>query len=118
MVIDTQDTEIVGTGSFDLARERFDIRIEPKPKQMGILSLRTPVRAYGTFKQPDFQIEKGPLLLRAGGAMALAAAAPLAALLPLVETGPGTATNCGAVRREAAAAVKQALPARRWTPSR
>lgn len=118
MVIDTQDTEIVGTGSFDLARERFDIRVEPKPKKMGILSLRTPVRAYGTFKQPDFQIEKGPLLLRAGGAVALAAAAPLAALLPLVETGPGTATNCGAVRREAAGALKQAQPERRDKPSR
>ena len=118
MVVDTQDTQIVGAGSFDLARERFDIRVEPKPKKMGILSLRTPVRAYGSFKQPDFQIEKGPLLLRAGGAVALAATAPLAALLPLVETGPGTATNCGAVQREAAAAIKQAQPARRTNSKR
>jgi uncharacterized protein involved in outer membrane biogenesis len=108
MVIDTEDTQILGTGTFDLAHERFDITVAPKPKKVGVLSLRTPVRLYGSFKQPDFQIEKGPLLARAAGAVALAAAAPLAALLPLVETGPGTATNCEAVRRDAGPALQQA----------
>jgi uncharacterized protein involved in outer membrane biogenesis len=108
MVIDTQDTQILGSGTFDLAQERFDITLAPRPKKMGILSLRTPVRAYGTFKKPDFQIEKGPLLARAGGAIALAAAAPIAALAPLVETGPGTSTKCGTVQREAGLALRQA----------
>lgn len=73
--------------------------IEPKPKRMGILSLRTPMRAYGTFKHPEFAVEKGPLLARASGALAMLSAAPLAALLPLIETGPGTPTDCKAVKR-------------------
>jgi uncharacterized protein involved in outer membrane biogenesis len=109
-VIDTEQTQILGSGTFDLARERFEMRIEPKPKRMGILSLRSPVRAYGTFKNPELAIEKGPLIARAGGAIAMAAIAPLAALLPLTETGPGTSTNCGAVSRDAGAAVRQAQP--------
>jgi uncharacterized protein involved in outer membrane biogenesis len=108
MVIDTEQTQILGTGTFDLARERFAVTLEPKPKQMGILSLRTPVHAQGSFRNPEFGIDKGPLVARAGGAIALAALAPLAALLPLIETGPGESSNCAAVQREAGSAVQRA----------
>ncbi|RZI60325.1 MAG: AsmA family protein [Pseudomonas sp.] len=108
MVIDTEQTQILGSGTFDLTKERFDIKVEPKPKRMGILSLRTPMRAYGTFKHPEFKIEKGPLLARAGGALAMIAAAPLAALLPLIETGPGTTTDCKAIERKTKSAKQQA----------
>lgn len=109
-VVDTEQTQILGTGGFDLEHERFDITVAPKPKSPGVLSLRTPVRLHGTFKQPDFEIVKGPLLARIGGALALSAAGPLAALVPLVETGPGEETNCGAVRRDVGAASNQAKP--------
>ncbi|RZI54675.1 MAG: AsmA family protein [Pseudomonas sp.] len=108
MVVDTEQTQILGNGTFDLSKERFDMTIEPKPKRMGILSLRTPMRAYGTFKHPEFAVEKGPLLARAGGALAMLAAAPLAALLPLIETGPGTPTDCSAVKRQATNTEQQA----------
>ncbi|HEY2255391.1 MAG TPA: AsmA family protein, partial [Variovorax sp.] len=91
---------------------RFDMTVAPKPKDVGLLSLRTPVRVYGSFKRPDYQIEKGPLLARAGGALALAAAAPFAALVPLVETGPGQPTDCAAVREQVgSAATRAAAPA-------
>ena len=88
-VIETEQTQIVGSGGFDLEHERFDMTVAPKPKNVGVLSLRTPVRLHGTFKQPDVEIVKGPLLARIGGALALAATAPLAALVPLIETGLG-----------------------------
>jgi uncharacterized protein involved in outer membrane biogenesis len=109
-VVDTEQTQILGTGGFDLEHERFDITVAPKPKSPGVLSLRTPVRVHGTFKQPDFEIVKGPLLARVAGALALAGAGPLAALVPLIETGPGEETNCGAVRREVGAARAQVKP--------
>ena len=111
-VVDTEQTQILGTGGFDLARETFDLRIAPKPKRPGLLSLRTPVRVFGTFKEPEFSLEKGPLLARAGGALALAITAPLAAILPLIETGPGEDTACGRVREKAGAAEKQAVAPR------
>jgi uncharacterized protein involved in outer membrane biogenesis len=112
MVIDTEETQIVGTGSFNLADEHFDLLVEPKPKNPGILSLRTPVRATGTFKNPEFQIEKGPLLARAGGALALALTAPITALLPLIETGPGVSTDCGAVRKQSTSVERSTKGAR------
>jgi AsmA protein len=71
------------------------------------------VRVFGTFKEPEFELEKGPLLARAGSAIALAATAPLAALLPLLETGPGVETNCAAVQRQVAPAAKQAKTPRK-----
>jgi uncharacterized protein involved in outer membrane biogenesis len=114
-VVDTEQTQILGRGTFDLEHERFDIVVAPKPKRAGVLSLRSPVRLYGTFRQPDFAIEKGPLMARAGGSLALAAVGPLAALLPLIETGPGQDTDCGAVRSQVGTTAKpgkQASPAK------
>ena len=114
-VVDTEQTQILGTGGFDLAHETFDMEIAPKPKRKGILSLRTPVRVYGSFKDPEFSLDKGPLLARAGGAIALAIIAPITAILPLIETGPGENTNCARVSAEAATAEKQATAPRSGT---
>ncbi|RZL95844.1 MAG: AsmA family protein [Variovorax sp.] len=107
-VVDTEQTQVLGTGGFDLEHERFDITIAPKPKDFGLLSLRTPVRLHGSFKEPDFEVVKGPLVARVGAALGLAAVNPLAALLPLIETGPGEETNCGTVQRQVTDAVRQA----------
>jgi len=52
------------------------------------------VRVHGSFTDPQIEVEKTPLLLRIGGAVALGAVAPLAALIPLIETGPGENANC------------------------
>jgi uncharacterized protein involved in outer membrane biogenesis len=93
-VVDTDETRIEGSGGFDLAKERLDLTIAPKPKNAGILSLRTPVHVFGTFREPDFALDKAGLALRGGGAVALALINPLAALLPLIETGPGEDTDC------------------------
>ena len=112
-VVDTEQTQILGSGGFDLAQERFDLTITPKPKRVGILSLRTPVRVSGSFNNPDFSVEKGPLLARAGGALALALVAPIAALLPLIETGPGESSNCGQVAAATTQARKQAVTRRK-----
>jgi uncharacterized protein involved in outer membrane biogenesis len=105
-VVDTEQTQILGDGSFNLKNETFDITLTPKPKSVGILSLRTPVRLYGRFNQADYELHKGPLLARAGGAVALLTLAPIAALLPLIETGPGEDSDCRGL--QASAGVKEA----------
>ena len=115
-VIDTEQTRIDGSGTFSLKDERFDITVSPKPKKPGILSLRTPVHLYGSFRHPDFELDKGQLMARAGGAIALALVNPLAALIPLIETGPGTNTDCARLlapvqgARQQAKATGNALP--------
>ncbi len=93
-IVDTEQTRIEGSGTVNLKDEKFNMNLVPKPKNPGILSLRTPVRVYGTFRDADFTLEKTPLLARAGGAIALAFINPLAALIPLIETGPGEDAQC------------------------
>jgi uncharacterized protein involved in outer membrane biogenesis len=100
-VLDTEQTQVLGSGQFDLAQERIGLHVEPKPKKPGILSLRTPLNVNGSFSHLDASLEKSPLVARAGAALALAAVAPPAALLALIDTGPGEDTHCSSVLRAA-----------------
>ncbi len=100
-VLDTAQTQVLGSGQFDFAQERFALHVEPRPKKPGFLSLRTPVDLTGTFSSAKVSLEKKPLIARAGAALALAAVAPPAALLALIEPGPGEDTPCATVLREA-----------------
>ncbi len=109
-VIDTEQTRIEAEGGFDLARERLDLTIAPKPKQAGIFSLRTPVQVHGSFRNPEVELDKAGLALRGGGAVALALVNPLAALLPLIETGPGEDADCSQLFAAARPAARAAGP--------
>ena len=115
-VIDTEQTRIDGNGTFSLKDERFDITVSPKPKNPGILSLRTPVHLYGSFRNPAYELDKGQLMARAGGAIALALVNPLAALIPLIETGPGTNTDCARILAPVKGATQQARATGRALP--
>jgi uncharacterized protein involved in outer membrane biogenesis len=68
---------------------------------MRVISLRAPIYVRGTFKEPDLSVDKGTLALRAGGALALAVVAPVAAIVPLVSTGPGETSGCQALIAQA-----------------
>ncbi len=109
-LVDTDQTRIDGSGTFDLDKERFDLDIRPEPKHPGLLSLRTPLKLYGSFRHPDYALDKKGLLLRGGGAVALLFAAPIAALLPLIETGPGEDADCGRLRTAAETGKSAAKP--------
>lgn len=100
LVFDTTDTKLTGDGSIDLGKEALDLTINAKPKDRSILSARSPLYVRGTFKKPDVGVEKRKLARKIGEALALGAAAPLAALIPLVETGEGKDSNCAALIAE------------------
>jgi uncharacterized protein involved in outer membrane biogenesis len=89
-LIDTDIAAIDVTGKINLASEQLDLTVHPNSKGLRLLSLRSPIHIQGPFKQPDVSIDKGALILRGAGAVALGIiAAPIAALLPL------TAANIG-----------------------
>jgi uncharacterized protein involved in outer membrane biogenesis len=96
-VIDTEQTRVDGSGTFSLRDEVFDMNVVPRPKKPGILSLRTPVHLYGSFRHPEFGLDKGKIALRAAATIGLALLNPLTALLPLIETGGGKETDCRAL---------------------
>ena len=123
-VIDTTETNIVGEGSISLVDETIDLKISPQPKNVSILSLRTPVHISGTFKDPTVYPDK-MLAVRIGSAVLLGIfATPAAALIPLIETGPGEDNNCRALiasvkddtphpAKEASPKKKEAQPEKR-----
>ncbi len=92
---DTTDTVLFVEGDVDLGEERFDLRLKPRPKDPSPISLRSPLRLTGDLKHPKVRPEAGPLILRGALAVALYAIAPPAAILALIETGPGEDTGCG-----------------------
>ena len=100
-IVDTDDAVLNIDGTVNLADERLDLTLQPDSKGLRIFSLRSPLYVHGTFSKPDVSVDKGVLALRAGGALALAVVAPVAALLPLVNTGPVEDSACAALLTQA-----------------
>lgn len=100
-VVDTEEALIEVAGAINLAGEQMDLRINPETKELRLFSLRSPLYVRGPFSKPDVSVDKGVLAMKAGGAIALAAAAPVAALIPLINTGPGEDSDCGRLLAEA-----------------
>jgi uncharacterized protein involved in outer membrane biogenesis len=94
MVFDTSDTVMFGDGKLNLGEEALALELRPEPKDVSPLSLRGPLKISGTFKDPKFRPEGKALSLRVAAAAALYAVTPPAALLALIETGPGENVDC------------------------
>jgi uncharacterized protein involved in outer membrane biogenesis len=101
-VVDTQEALINVNGSINLANEQVDLRIDPKTKGLRLFSLRSPFYVRGPFSKPDVSVDKKVLAMKAGGAAVLAVvAAPVAALIPLINTGPGEDSDCARLLADA-----------------
>ncbi|MGA6537895.1 AsmA family protein [Stenotrophomonas sp. NPDC101269] len=95
LALDTTDTLMVGEGTVDLKQEQLDLLLRPRPKDISILALRSPLRIGGTFKDPSFRPDFKALGLRGAIALTLGSITPPAALLATIETGPGKDSDCG-----------------------
>jgi uncharacterized protein involved in outer membrane biogenesis len=100
VVIDTDDTNIVVTGSADLRNEQLDFTLHPKPKDWSLFSVRSPLHLRGSFLQPRVSVDAVSLGARAAAMLILGLVNPLAALIPLIETGDGEDSNCRALLRD------------------
>lgn len=95
VIVDTATATIRVSGTINLATEEMDLNIRPDSKGLRLLSLRTPLHVTGSFMQPQVRVDKEVLALKIGGAAALAALTPFAALIPLTKTGQQTTEDCG-----------------------
>ena len=112
LVVDTPDSTLWAEGSASLVDESLNLMLHVSPKDVSPLALRTPVRVGGSFDAPSLTLDKAGLARRLLPAAALALVSPLAALLPLIDTGGDS---------DATAELAQAcqnLMARRLPPSR
>jgi len=87
LVIDTHDSTLWVDGEMSLKTEQLGLRALVSPKDGTPISLRSPVRLTGTLASPGFSIEKGPLLEKIVPSVLLAFVNPLAAIIPLIDTG-------------------------------
>jgi uncharacterized protein involved in outer membrane biogenesis len=100
-VVDTDEALVTVDGTINLRTEQMNMTLHPQTKGLRLFSLRAPLYLRGTFSKPDVSVDKGVLALRAGGAALLAAAAPVAALLPLIHAGPGENSDCARLLAQA-----------------
>jgi uncharacterized protein involved in outer membrane biogenesis len=100
-VVDTAEAIIRVNGSISLANEQMDLTIKPDTKALRLFTLRAPLYVRGPFSKPDVSVDKGVLALKAGSAAVLAAAAPAAALIPLINAGPGQNSDCARLLADA-----------------
>lgn len=87
MVIDTSDSVIWVDGTLSLANEEMDLRAVVSPKDFSPLALRSPLQVQGSLAQPRLTVAKGPMARKLAAATLLALINPLAALIPLIDTG-------------------------------
>jgi uncharacterized protein involved in outer membrane biogenesis len=93
--LETPDTIVDMTGQINLRDETIDLQVRPENRTVRIFTLRSPLYAKGTLGNPDVGVEKGPLAVRAGAAVALGVVAtPFAALVPLLNVGSNDETGC------------------------
>lgn len=93
--LSTNEAIVDASGTIDMAQERLVIHIKPESLRWSSSWLRTPLYVRGGFANPDVGVEPGPLLLRAGAAIAAAVVAPAAlALLPVTVPGADDDTQC------------------------
>ncbi|HSW19987.1 MAG TPA: AsmA family protein [Ramlibacter sp.] len=111
LVLDTSDTVVWGDGGINLANEKVDLVFRPYPKDMSILTMRSPLTLKGALGKLEAGIDKRSFATRAGITIALTAINPLLGLASTVETGPGQDADCTAVLKEAAAKPPVAAPA-------
>ncbi|MFT3815432.1 MAG: AsmA family protein [Acidovorax sp.] len=105
--LSTDEAIVEATGQIDLANEKIDLRIKPESLQWKFFSLRTPLYVRGTFADPKAGLETGPLLLRAGAAVAAVAAAPAAlVLVPLTVPAAADDADCAPLLAQAKAPAR------------
>lgn len=102
--VDTEDAILNLEGEINLAQEKIAMTLHPNSKGLRLLSLRTPLYVNGSFKKIQVVADKGVMAMKAGSAIALGVLAPVAAaLVPLVNVGPGESSECGKLLAQATA---------------
>lgn len=101
-ILDTADATIAAEGNINFAEEKLNLTLQPDSKGIRVISLRSPLYVSGTFKKPDVGVDKGVVAAKAGAAALLGvAAAPAAALLALINPGPGEDSPCVPLLKQA-----------------
>ncbi len=125
LVLDTDQANIVGTGTINLRKEWIDYQINQEPKHPSIGALHAPIDVTGPLKSPSVKPDLVAVGARLGVAAALGVIFPPAALLPTIQLGTGEDNNCHDLLQNAYAATQgeqhipdHAVPATQQKPTK
>ena len=116
VVLDASDVVFHGNGVVSLANESLDLNVRAFPKDMSILTFRSPLRLAGTFAKPKAGVDKAALTGKAALVLALGAINPLLGLVATVDSGHAKDADCKAVLQQAAAPAVAARAAAAGVP--
>jgi uncharacterized protein involved in outer membrane biogenesis len=95
MNFDTETMRIRGEGSVNLRNETFNLDITGRPKQPRLIRVAAPITLEGHLRSPRVGVDLGSAAGQTGIAALLASlVAPIAAVLPFVDTGLAHDANC------------------------
>jgi uncharacterized protein involved in outer membrane biogenesis len=86
-VFDSQIAILTAKGSIDLASEKVDFLLDPKPKQPGLMNLSTKLRVTGSILDPKVRPDMVSLAIKAGEALSFLVVGPIGLLAPFVHLG-------------------------------
>ena len=101
IVMDTQNVMITGKGTINLRTEALDLSVNGQPKKVRLANLKSPVLVRGSLRKPAVTLDTAHVVKQGAIAGALAAIAPLAAVLAFVDPGLAKDVDCGALLSEA-----------------
>jgi len=109
ILIDTSKNVITGRGAFSFRDESLDLGVRADGKKFSLFSGQSPVGVTGYFAEPGINPISPELLGRAGVALGLGLASPLAAVLAFVDVGDAKAAACGPVLSGARASSQRTV---------
>ena len=97
ITVDTDTMLIHGTGQVSLRDETFDLRLKGDPKEARLIRIAAPITLTGPLRAPHVGVSVGRAAGQAGLATLLSMVAPLASVLPFIDTGLAHDTDCAAL---------------------
>uniref|UniRef100_E1T7B6 AsmA family protein n=1 Tax=Burkholderia sp. (strain CCGE1003) TaxID=640512 RepID=E1T7B6_BURSG len=114
--LDTDDAVIDIDGHVNMRDETMDLGVHPHTKGFRVFSLRSPLYAKGTFKNPHVGVNAAALALRGGAAVGLGLVNPFAALLPLLAPSNNKPLPCAQLLSQVRQAPKAPPPGTKQPP--
>ncbi|RYY75555.1 MAG: AsmA family protein [Gammaproteobacteria bacterium] len=107
VVLDTNDSVLVGNVSINLKRETINAKLDAKPKDSSIFAVQTPIVLSGQLKSPNIGLDGKKVGNRATTAIVLGSLlTPFAAVLPFIERSDAENVDCRALLKAAESSSK------------
>jgi hypothetical protein len=112
LMVNTNEGNIVGSGSVDLKDETVHFQVTQQPKHFSVGAFHAPIEINGSLKDPSVGPDKMQLAGRAAASVALGVVAtPLGALLPTIQLGIGAPDTCSQAPAPAAKTTERSASA-------